>query len=293
LTLSLEMIKSSNIIVLIGIVAVLSGCSLFKKEVPVAEQPGNTMPLYSTPVADATKTAVNAIAGKWFVRTVGTMTLSGIEDEDWPYLDFVPSEGRFYGSDGCNVLNGEYKISENQILLLSNVASTMRLCESDSLSFPMQSALNSVGSFTVSKNQVGSTLLTLISRNDKVVMTLSKSDIDFLNGAWQVVQINGKSIDVAEARLIFDVIDGRISGNAGCNALKGELSRNPKVENSLQISNIITTLRSCPNLATESALLIALEEVVAANIDGKEHVKLVDASGNTTVRLKRLSRSDF
>lgn len=282
-----------NYIVLIGFVAVLSGCSLLKKEAPLAEQPGNTVPLYSTPAADNAANSVNAIAGKWFVRTVGSMTLSGIEDEEWPYLDFVSSEARFYGSDGCNVLNGEYKVSENQTLSLSNVASTLRLCESDTLSYPMQTALNSVASFAISKNQFGTTQLALKNQNDKVVMTLTKSDIDFLNGAWQVVAINGKSIDVANARLIFDVVDGHISGNAGCNAINGDISRNPKVENSLQISNLITTLRSCPDLATESALLIALEEVVTAKTDGKEHVKLLDVSGKTSVRLKRLSRSDF
>ena len=265
-----------------------------KNEAPAAEQPADVVPLYPvTPATGGADKAADAISGKWYVRTVGTMTLAGIEDEEWPYLDFVASESRFYGNDGCNILNGAYRISDGNVLELSNVASTMRLCQGDSLSYPMQTAINSVGSFAVSKTAGGSTVLTLNNKNNKAVMTLSKSDIDFLNGAWQVVAVDGKSIDVAEARLIFDVADGHITGNAGCNTLRGDISRNPRVENSLQISNISTTRMACPNLAVESALLIALEEVVAAKTDGKEQVKLLDAAGETAVKLKRLTRSDF
>ena len=287
------MTKYLKNIAAIGVAAVLAGCSLLKKEASVAEQPADAMPLYPVTSTAAADNSANAISGKWYVRSVGTMTLSGIEDDEWPYLDFVASESRFYGSDGCNILNGEYRVSGAQTLELSNLASTLRLCQSDSLSYPMQTAINSVGSFVITKAKDGSTLLTLKNSNDNIVMTLSKSDIDFLNGAWQVVAVNGKSIDVPEARLIFDVIDGHITGNASCNSLRGDISRNPRVENSLQISNISTTRKACPNLSIESALLIALEEVVTAKVDGKDHVKLLDAAGKTSVRLKRLTRSDF
>lgn len=286
------MIRFLKYIAIFGVAAAMAGCSLFKKGATATEPPVETVPLY-TPVTESAESPEEAISGKWYVRTVGTITLSGIEDDEWPYLDFVASEQRFYGSDGCNVLNGEYKTTAECGLTLSHVASTMRLCEGDSLSYPMQSALNSVGAFTVVKGKGGVTELTLKSRNDKVVMTLSKSDIDFLNGAWQVVAVNEKDIDVAEARLIFDIPAGRVSGNASCNSLNGDISRDPKVENSLQISNLLTTLRSCPNMSVESALLIALEEVVTAKEDGKDYVKLLNASGKTSVKLKRLTRKDF
>jgi heat shock protein HslJ len=272
----------------------LSACSLFKKETKAAEQVVDVMPLYPIVSAEKVEQKSNVgIAGKWYVRTVGSMTLSGIEDDQWPYLDFVESEKRFYGTNGCNILNGEYRIVSPDSLSLINVASTMRLCPSDSLSYPMNLAINAVAAYSVTKSKKGITLLALKDNQNKVVMTLSKSDIDFLNGAWQVVAVNGKEVDVKEARLIFDTIEGHISGNAGCNSLRGVLSRNPKVENSIQISDLITTRMACPNLATESALLIALEETLDAKVDGDEHVILTDAAGRVLVKLKRLQRSDF
>lgn len=273
-----------------ALTAGLSGCSLWKKTNAHTADTGDAMPLY--PVATASKQA-SSLNGHWYIRTVGTITLDGIEDEDWPYIDFVDTEARFYGSDGCNVINGSYRIGSGQTLQLSKVASTMRLCENDTLSYPISRALNSTASYSISTQADGRQILSLHNADNLTVMTLGKNDLDFLNGAWQVVGIGGKEVNVEAARLIFDIPEGKIRGNAGCNRLMGDISHNPQVTGSVQLSGLNTTRMTCPDIATESALLIALEEVVSAKITGKNNVGLLNSDGKVIVKLKKLQRSDF
>lgn len=282
--------RFATIISLLGVAAAFSGCSLWNKTNRETANTGDAMPLYPVTTVPHVDTSLD---GHWYVNSVGTITLHGIEDEEWPYLTFVDTEARFYGNDGCNIINGSYHVGPGQTLELSHVASTMRLCPDDTLSYPIAQALNAVGCFSMSKRNDGSTILSLHNKENLTVMTLRKSDIDFLNGPWQVVVINGREINVADARLIFDVAEGKVSGNAGCNRLMGDLTRNPQVTNSVQLSGLATTRMTCPDIATESALLIALEEVVSARQTDKGNVLLLDSAGKPVVELKRLQRDDF
>lgn len=268
----------------------LTGCSLLKRESADTANSGNAMPLY--PVNTTAKVDYS-LNGHWYVDSVGGMKLRGIEYEDWPYLEFVDTEGRFYGTNGCNIVNGSFKVGPKQTLALTNVATTMRLCAEDSLSSPIDRAINTVTAFSIASKADGTRLLRLYNKSNLPVMTLRKSDIDFLNGAWQVTGINGKEVKVENARLIIDVNEGSITGNAGCNRLMGVLNRNPQVSNSVQFSHLATTRMTCPDIETESSLLIALEEVTSAKAGKGNTVNLNGPSGKTLVTLKRLSREDL
>lgn len=272
-----------------GLALILSGCSLLKRSNAESFNSGDAIPLY--PVTTMGKTSLS-LDGRWYIRTVGSITLQGFEDEEWPYLQFSATEGRFYGHNGCNVINGSYRLPGGQMLELSNVATTMKLCEGDTLAYPIAKALEETRSFTTASGPDGSEILSLLNGAGQAVMALRSSDIDFLNGPWQVVAVNGKDVDIPDARLIFDVENNTISGNAGCNRLRGELTRNPQVTASVQFSNLSTTRMTCPDIETESALLIALEEVTHAK-QHKNTVELLDASGKTAVKLQKLKKSDF
>lgn len=268
----------------------LCGCSLWNKVNRNTANTGDAMPLY--PVA-TTPVAAKSINGHWYIASVGTHTLRGIEEDEWPYLDFVDTEARFYGNDGCNIINGSYRIGAGQTLALSNVAASMRLCPDDSLAYPIANALNSTASYSIATKNDGTKILSLHNDKNLTVMTLHMSDIDFVNGPWQVVGINGNPVSAENARLIFDVAEETVSGNAGCNRLRGKISRNPQVNGSLQLSDLVTTRMTCPDIATESALLVALEEVVSAK-PGKDHtVILLDAGGKPVVTLKKLNKNDL
>lgn len=285
------MIKISKSILTLSVLAFgLSACSSLKKSNAESFDSGDAIPLY--PVTTATK-ADDSLAGHWYIKTVGSITLRSIEDEEWPFIEFVPTEARFYGNDGCNIINGSYKTGASHTLDLSNIATTMKMCAGDSLAYPIANALNDTRSFATSGAADGSTILSLRDAAGRAVMTLRKSDIDFLNGAWQVVAVNGKEIHVEDARLVFDVDANTVSGNAGCNRLRGEIARNPQVSSSVQFSNLATTRMTCPDIETESALLIALEMVTTARRGAHNTVDLLDAGGHSVVRLSRLTRQQL
>lgn len=284
-------IDRKSTILILTLAVGLSGCSLFKKSNAESFDSGNAIPLY--PVT-TTSRADTSLGGHWYIKTVGSITLRSIEDDEWPYVQFVPDEARFYGHDGCNIINGSYRVEPDNGLELSHIATTMKMCQNDTLAYPIANALNSTSSFAVNQTADGSLVLTLQGADRRPLMTLGKSDIDFLNGAWQVVAINGHDINVPDARLVFDVAAGTVSGNAGCNRLNGEITRNPQVGSSVQFSNLATTRMTCPDIQTESALLVALEEVVTARRASTGNtVDLLDSAGHSVVRLSRLSRTDL
>lgn len=281
--------KHSLITSTLGVALLLSGCSSLKKNNSDSFHSGDAIPLY--PVTTTGKSATG-LDGRWYIKTIGTITLRHFEDAEWPYLEFVPAEARFYGHDGCNIINGSYRLPAGNDLELSEIATTMKLCPADTLAYPIANTLNNTRSFTTGNGPDGSHTLNLLSSNGKTLMTLRSSDIDFLNGPWQVVAINGHDINVPDARLIFDVAANTITGNAGCNRLSGELTRNPQISASVQFSNLATTRMTCPDIETESALLIALEEVTHAR-HNKEYVELLDNANKVVIKLQKLTKSDF
>ncbi len=272
-----------------AIALLASSCSVFKKNQQETFNTGDAIPLY--PVA-TDNSMDRSLAGHWYIKSVGTIQLQGIEDDEWPFVEFVPAEARFYGQDGCNVINGSYRVEGTNGLELSQVATSMRLCPSDTLSYPIARALDATRAFDITTTG-GTSILTLTDESQKTVMTLRKSDIDYLNGAWQVTAINGKEINVPAARLVFDVDANTVSGNTGCNRLRGDIARNPRVSTALQLTNLVTTRMTCPDIQTESSLLIALEEVAAARESGSGKVELLDAAGHPIVTLSRLTKADL
>lgn len=275
--------------ILLGLGLVLSGCSSLKKDNAESFHSGDAIPLYPVTTTGTTSTGID---GRWYIKTVGSITLRHYEDNEWPYLAFVSSEARFYGHDGCNVINGSYRLPSGNALELSNIATTMKLCEGDTLAYPIATALNATHSFSTTNGADGSRTLSLMDAANKVVMTLHSSDIDFLNGAWQVIAINDVPINVPDARLIFDVDANTLTGNAGCNRLRGELTRNPNVSAAVQFSNLSTTRMTCPYIETESALLVALEEVTHAR-RAKNTIELLDADNKPVIKLAKLTKEDF
>ncbi len=282
--------KTSIILILSGLALSAASCSVFKKNQQETFQTGDAIPLY--PVATSS-VADRSLGGHWYIKSVGSIELHGIDDEEWPFIEFVPTEARFYGMDGCNIINGSYRVDGGNSLRLSNLASTRKLCEADTLAYPIAQALGQTAGFTVANAADGTSLLNLVDASQKTVMTLRKSDIDFLNGAWQVKAVNGKPINLEQARLVFDVDANTVSGNAGCNRLMGDISRNPRVSAALQLTNLVTTRMTCPDIQTESQLLIALEEVTTAKRKNDSTVELLDAAGRSVVTLHRLSKEDL
>lgn len=122
-------------------------------------------------------------------------------------------------------------------------------------------------------------------------MIMRKSDIGFINGAWQVTRVYGKDMTKYEdLQLVIDLPEGRIHGNVGCNTMNGSVVANPDMQNSITFKDMATTRMMCPDIAIEQSLLDALGKVsTVVSADDNNTAILKDASGQEAVVLKKLN----
>lgn len=66
------------------------------------------------------------INGEWTIYSVRGNVVTG---EERPYITFDLPAKRFYGSNGCNIINGDLLSEAQDSLRLENIISTMRMCQ--------------------------------------------------------------------------------------------------------------------------------------------------------------------
>lgn len=267
----------------------LCSCSLFQRagQTTAANAP-QALPLFPTDDVEFE----TSLSGHWYIRTVaGEKVAPPVEDDaEAPYLEFVPTEARFYGSNGCNIINGDYQVGAAQSLHFFSIATTMRLCPGNDLELPIARALDATRSFSITSDK-GAKILALHNADKLTVMTLRCSDIDFINGAWQVTKIYSDKVTNPDCRLIFDVNEGRINGDTGCNMLMGELRRERNESRNISFSGLSTTRRMCPDIKLEQSLLIALEEVTNVRHGQGNSIELLNSQGAPIIHLTPIPKS--
>lgn len=109
--------------------------------------------------------------------------------------------------------------------------------------------------------------------------------LDDLAGEWKIEQVAGIPVNAEnEAFLGFDVQENRLYGNAGCNSVMGGLQS--KEPGKLAFESVASTKRMCADMATEDAILQAMGNVKAFDLQG-EALMLTDAEGNVLMQLKK------
>lgn len=117
-------------------------------------------------------------------------------------------------------------------------------------------------------------------------------NLDELSGRWEVTDVNGSQVkmtapDAEKPYLGFDVVNGRLSGNAGCNSLMGSF---PTTEpaGKISFSDVATTRMMCPDMEVEQNLVQALGNVAGYKSEGTDKVALVGADGAQLLSLKKI-----
>lgn len=304
----------SHILVVAAVAMIATGCSTVKRTfsnitghgektaqtLPEAELPPQTgaeIPAREL-TALQTETLINRfIYGKWWVADAGGKAVAAPENpEERPYVAFDstatnPFILKVYAFTGCNTLNGQVALTpEGRLQKASEFASTLRMCP-DAVAEPaIINAFNTVDRFRL-ENVGGNYILYFYDAAGKNTMVLRKSDMSFLDGAWDVKSINPIDIkpdDMPEPmQLVFDMLEGHLHGNTGCNVLNAKLTTDPEVRNSLTIGRAATTRMACPNAGLEQQLLNALSRVAKVEKGRGDTVKLLDAAGNTVITLRR------
>lgn len=227
------------------------------------------------------------LKGDWAIETVNGETAVG---EKAPFIKFVPSEGRIYGNNGCNVINAEYKYNaEDSTLTFSYLTSTMMLCHKEGITdYKINLALDSTRYYKCELNG-DNYYLTLYNEYHKPIMGLMHQNFQFLNGTWSVKEISGEKVNVPKMKLVIDVEEGKLHGNTGCNVINGTLEINMESANSISFQAISKTLMLCPDENYETPLLVALEEAMKAQPLKGNKVELLDSQGKPVLLLERTS----
>lgn len=271
-----------------------TGCSLLE----TIQKPKTPAPApVETPVTEEPLTSaeqINAMAGDWsIIEVLGENVV--INGEDHPKLTITPSSSTpdmvdVIGFNGCNYLNGAWNIKGSSIIPAGEFLSTLKSCPDAPYEYKVNQALSDVASyqFTDPSN------ITLSSSTGLSVMKLRKRNLAFLNGAWRVTSVDGTPVTSAKVRIVIDIDDNRIHGNAGCNLLNGEIVVNLDKGDGIEFRNLATSRMTCPDIATEQAFLLALENVDTASRGASDdQASLKDSSGRVVISLERMSASQL
>ncbi|MDE5669427.1 MAG: META domain-containing protein [Duncaniella sp.] len=242
-----------------------------------------------TPINDILAT----FDGEWSIVEVNGENVV-INGENHPKLTFTieqekPGMISVIGFNGCNYLNGAWNIKGSKIVPAGEFISTLKACDDAPYEYAVNQALDQAESyqFTDPSNMV------LLSSTAQPVMKLRRHNLAFLNGAWRVTEIEGAAIS-ANVRIVIDVDEHKIHGNAGCNILNGDITVNLDKRDGIEFKNLATSRMTCPDIATEQAFLLALESVDnAAKGSTPDTAVLKNAAGQTIISLKRLSAAEI
>lgn len=283
---------------LMGVMSVCS-CSIFqknkspevaeievKKDSVLPNDRENIVPAVSA-VYTSADLAKGVVKGDWAIEKVNGKNVVG---EKAPYLKFVPSEGKVYGNNGCNVINADYSYNpEDSTISFDYLTTTMRLCHKEGLTdMEINQAMGQVKFYSWELNG-DDYYMTLYNQEKEPVIELMHQNFQFLNGTWIVKEISGEKVNVPKMKLVIDVEEGKIHGNTGCNVLNGSLEINMESANSISFQAISKTLMLCPDENYETQLLVALEEAVKAKQLKGNRAELLDSQDKPVLLMERTS----
>lgn len=226
-----------------------------------------------------------SINSEWTIYSVRGNLVSG---EERPYVTIDLPAKRFYGNNGCNYINGGLEVAPGRELRFTNIVSTMKMCQDDQFQYLINLALNDVVKF-VPRFEGPVTFLDLKDNTGRVILVLRRHNMDFLNGAWKVEELNAtKLVQEDDATMTFDTTDLKIHGTTGCNIFNGSLFIDPDKINSLQIIGLASTKMMCAPDSRETEFLVALEDVETARAIDSDTVILYSPDGKPLFKLTKM-----
>lgn len=300
--------RASSTIFTLGLVGVLASCSLFNSASngdskypnsmqivtvtdsikPIStKSPQIKQPNSKTTIHNGRKPSTSQLTdGQWTIYSIaGKKTMA---EDDAPYVNF-DKEGRVYAYDGCNYINGSYTLKNSGNIVFSNIAATMKYCPEVEYSSAIMAMFADGVNLLVDTKTVGLDTYLKLRNPQGMTMELRRNNMEFLNGNWQMVQLNGKPLDIPDATIFIDVAERKVHGNTGCNFFNGELYFDPQRQGAIDFSDMGLTRMACPEALTEQAIMVAFEQTAIA-VKDKDNatVKLQDRKGKTLMVLKSI-----
>lgn len=253
----------------------------------------STMPIKQE-IIQLDSVSVMKLNGNWTLRSINGHTLSadkGDSEDNRPFINFDARTGKFYANGGCNTINGDFRANQANKLDINLVLTTMMLCPDAKYEQEFKMGLANTASFRREQKD-DENILTLLNSKGSVIMTLVRPQTDFLNGSWTVTAINGMKNENEKVRMVIDIPEGKVHGNAGCNIFNGAIFVDPDKGGSIQFQEIGITRMLCPDIETETAFLLALESVEFARQSANGDALLMNSKHQTVITLSPLNIKD-
>lgn len=224
------------------------------------------------------------LSGEWEIQEVRRKR---VMTADRAYLQFDFNNARVYGSSGCNFINGSI-INNNSIAIsFKNLTTTHHSCVTASAEQAILKALHDTHSMRADTDG-HITNLYFVSSHGSTILSMRRTDLAALDGAWQVHMIDSLRVTDDNIRVVIDATQGEFHADA-TNVINGNTRIDYNVPASIQFENLHPTDDNVVLTATESQLMLALEETAVYNLGAGGELQLIDINGVSRVTLQRIN----
>lgn len=223
--------------------------------------------------------------GEWDIVSLRKKKVYTLE-RAYLYLDFAGGN-KVYGNNGCNTINGTFQLSGNN-MKFNEFISTSESCRNVTNERTIMHALADVRRFTL-EAQYNAQYMNLMNSKGVVIMVLKRHNLDAMNGAWLIKEIDSRNVSEKNMRVVVDAVMQTIHGDTGCNIINGIITLDPTKDMAIQFEDLRSSEHQCEDIDNETALLLALESTESCKRINQQEMALLDHKGNIVVVLQRIS----
>ena len=111
--------------------------------------------------------------------------------------------------------------------------------------------------------------------------TKNAATVADISGEWNIIELNGAAVVPAPGQAFpfigFDVAQGTVYGNSGCNRMTGRFDVNAK-PGTIDLGALGSTRMMCPDMTVEKNVLAALSQVKKYKKLGDDQIALCGSS---------------
>ena len=229
--------------------------------------------------------AARQLYGEWDIVMMRKKQVYTME-RAYLYLDFAGGN-KVYGCNGCNTINGKFSQSGNDISF-SDFVSTGESCRNVTSEKTIMHTLAEVRHFTL-EAQYNAQYLNLMNAKGTLLMVLKRHNLDAMNGAWLVKELESENVSQHNMRMVIDAEMQTIHGDTGCNIINGIITLDPTKDMAIQFEDLQSGEHDCEAIDYETALLLALERTESCKRINQNEMALLDNKGAIVIVLQRIN----
>ena len=239
--------------------------------------------LQNQPQAIAVTNPAQQLYGEWEIESMKKKAVS-TQERAYIYLDF--NANKIYGNNGCNAINGDFTLNGKN-LTFSHMISTSEQCYGPTQERTIMRAFSDTRGFQLTQ-LYNMQYLHLTNAKGQELMTLRRQNLDFLNGPWQLKELNGENIMDKDVKVVIDIPMLTINALTSCNVINGIVHIDPSKHYDVQFEDLQSSHFMCPDIQLETDVLIGLEETTTCKAINSNEMALLDNKGNIILRLVKI-----